>query len=221
MEVDSDMQDKGKCVENLRDSLVELDHDRAIKAAMDAINEGHGMEKIVTEGIGKGLQIMGKKYENSEIFLPELTIAGDIGNEVMELLKKHIKVKEATSQSKKIVFATTKGDIHDLGKRIVGAMLTAAGYEVVDLGVDISESKAIDEAERIGAKFICLSSSMTTTMTTQKDLIRLLEEIGLRDKYKVVVGGGPVSQEWAYQIGADGYAENAFGVVHMLEELGG
>ncbi len=215
------MEVKGKCLDDLRDSLVELDHDKAIKAAMDAINEGHSMEKIVTEGIGKGLQIMGRKYENSEVFLPELTIAGDIGNEVMELLKKHIKVKEVTSRAKKIVLATTKGDIHDLGKRIVGAMLTASGYEVFDIGIDISESKAIDEAERMGAKFIGLSSSMTTTMITQKDIIKLLEEIGLRDKYKVVIGGGPVTQEWANMIGADGYAENAFGVVHLLEELGG
>jgi len=209
---------EGKCLEKLKDSIVELDQDRAINATMEAIKEGYGIEKIVMDGLGKGLQIMGKKYENGEIFLPELTIAGDIGTQVMELLKKHLKAKEAVSGTK-IVLATTKGDIHDLGKKIVGAMLVAAGYEVVDLGVDVSESRIIDEAERSGASLIGLSSSMTTTMIAQKDLIRLLGEIGLRSKYKVVIGGGPVTREWAERIGADGYAENAFTVIPLLEAL--
>ena len=204
-----------------KEAILNLDADRAKAATMQAINEGYGVEAIVTEGLGKGLQIMGGKYESGDIFLPELTIAGDIANELMEILKKNLKVKEVGSPGKKVIIATTKGDIHDLGKRIVGAMLLAAGYEVTDIGVDVSEMKIVDEAQRIGARFICLSSSMTTTMMAQKDVIKLLEEIGAREKFKVIVGGGPVSQEWATKIGADGYRENAFTAINVLKELGG
>ncbi len=211
---------KGRCLEELKEAILNLDSDKSKAAVMQAIKEGYDIQTIVTEGLGKGLQIMGERYESGDIFLPELTVAGDIANELMEIMKKNLKVKEVGS-GKKVILATTKGDIHDLGKRIVGAMLLAAGYEVVDIGVDASEMKVVDEAQKIGADVICLSSSMTTTMLAQQDVIKLLREIGLRNNFKVIVGGGPVSQEWATKIGADGYRENAFGAISIMKELEG
>ena len=147
-------------------------------------------------------------------------MAADIFNEAMKILKPEIEAKKIKQVKKgKIVIGTVKGDIHKIGKDIVAMLLEVDGYEVRNLGENISTSTFIDEAEKIGADFIGLSSLLTSTMPAQKDLIDILREKGIRSKYKVIVGGGPVTSEWADEIGAEGYAETAADAVTLMQKL--
>jgi len=119
----------------------------------------------------------------------------------------------------KVVLATVQGDIHDIGKTLVGTMLSAYGFQVYDLGVDVPITKIVEKAREVGANVVALSALLTTTMVRQRDVIEALEDVGLRDKVKVLVGGAPVTQEWVQQIGADGYSEDAVGAVNLAKKL--
>jgi methylmalonyl-CoA mutase cobalamin-binding domain/chain len=169
-----------------------------------------------------GADIVGKRFEEGEYFLPDLMLAGRALKAAMEILKPLLASAAATDPSlkkAKIVIATVQTDIHDIGKNIVASMLAAAGYEVIDMGVDVPLNSIIDKAEETRADIIALSALLTTSMPYMKDLIDLLQARGLRQKYRVMVGGASVSPEWAESIGADGTGRDAIEAVRLARRL--
>ncbi|MBU4228016.1 corrinoid protein [bacterium] len=161
---------------------------------------------------------LGGKFEKFEIFLPDLMVAADTFMEVMKVLEPLLQ-KDEKKEKVKIVLATVKGDIHEIGKNILAIVLKSNGYEIIDAGRDADPLDIIKAAESNNAYLIGLSALMTTTMPSQKELIDILQDQGKRSKFKILVGGAPVSAEWASQIGADGYAEDAFKAVKLVNEI--
>ena len=206
--------------EDLLRAVVDLDEEKGERAGVrlieEKINPIEGMEK----GLSKGMKIIGEMFNKSEIYLPEMLMAAEVFDSVMKILRPHIsaesldKVRRGT-----VVIGTVKGDIHAIGKNIVAILLETAGFTVHNLGVDVAASAFIEEASKVKADIIGLSSLLTTTMPTQKDVIDILKEIGERDKYAILVGGAPTSQAWADEIGADGYGETAERAVSLAVEL--
>ena len=161
---------------------------------------------------------LGEKFEKFEIFLPDLMVAADTFMEVMKVLEPLLQ-KDEKKEKVKIVLATVKGDIHEIGKNILAIVLKSNGYEIIDAGRDADPLDIIKAAESNNAYLIGLSALMTTTMPSQKELIDIVQDQGKRSKFKILVGGAPVSAEWASQIGADGYAEDAFKAVKLVNEI--
>jgi corrinoid protein of di/trimethylamine methyltransferase len=211
---------KEEILKELREGVLNYDEERVKKAAMRALEEGIDPFLAIKEGLTPAINEIGKKFERMEIFLPQLTIAAkamEAGVAILEpaLDKSHgEKVKLG-----KVVIGTVQGDIHSIGKNIVATMLRAAGFEVIDLGVDVAVDKFLEAAERAKADIIAASALMSFTKVMQRDLVEYLKSVGARDKYKLMVGGGPVNEEWAREIGADGYAEDAIKAVKVAKEL--
>lgn len=205
---------------NLRDAVLNYDAARAIQAAEEAVRVGADPVKAIEEGLAKGMKIIGDRYEAGEAFLTELMIAADAMKQAMAILKPAIskgatKLREALG---KVVIGTVQGDIHDIGKNLVGTMLVVGGFEITDLGVDVSPQIFVDKAKEIRPGILCMSALLTTTMARMPDVIRGLEKAGLRKDVKVMVGGTPVSEAWAKEIGAEGYAAEAVGAVSVARE---
>ena len=174
----------------------------------------------VERGLSSGMKIIGERFERGVVFLPELLIAADTFNAAMTVLKPAIeKQKKVLEASGRVLLATVKGDIHSIGKNIVATVLETDGFNVIDIGVDQQSLNIIEEAKKNDADVIALSVLMTTSMPGQKEVIDILNELGLRERFKVIVGGGPVTEEWAKKIGADGYGETAFQAVKLIGEL--
>ena len=188
---------------------------RALEAGLDPL-------RILNDGLMVGADEVGKRFECGEFFLPELMLAGRALKAAMEVLKPSLAGLTLTSGGQaraRIVIATVQTDIHDIGKNIVASMLTAAGYAVTDLGVDVPLKTIVDKAEELGAQVIAISALLTTSMPYMKDLIGLLTGRGLREKYIVLVGGASVTEAWAHAIGADGTARNAAQAVTLVRSL--
>jgi len=204
----------------MMDGIVNINSEETKNATRKVIEMDLDPLEAIEKGLSAGTKIIGEKFKKLEVFLPELMMATDIFNEAMEILKPQIEAKKLKQIKKgKIIIGTVHGDIHKIGKDIVAMLLEVDGYEVKNLGENIAASTFIDEAEKNGVDFIGLSSLLTSTMPSQKDLIDALVEKGIRDKYKVIVGGGPVTPEWADEIGADGYAETAADAVTLVQKL--
>jgi len=188
---------------------------RALEAGLDPLT-------ILNDGLMVGADEVGKRFECGEFFLPELMLAGRALKAAMEVLKPSLAGVTLTAGGQaraRIVIATVQTDIHDIGKNIVSSMLTAAGYAVTDLGVDVPLKTIVDKSEELGAQVIAISSLLTTSMPYMKDLIGLLTGRGLREKYIVLVGGASVTEAWAHAIGADGTARNAAQAVTLVRSL--
>jgi corrinoid protein of di/trimethylamine methyltransferase len=191
-------------------------------ATRQALEAGIDPLSILNEGLMTGSDEVGKRFESGEYFLPELMLAGRALKAAMEILNPSLvgRIQSADSQGgMRVVIATIQTDIHDIGKNIVASMLTASGYDVTDLGVDVPLKTILDKAEEVGARVIALSALLTTSMPYMKDLVNLLEVRGLRQKYIVVVGGASVTEIWAHDIGSDGTAHNAAQAVTLVRNL--
>lgn len=173
-----------------------------------ALDEGVDPKEILNEGLLSGMSIIGVKFKNNEVYVPEVLIAARAMNAGMTVLEP-ILVEIGNEPIGKAVIGTVKGDLHDIGKNLVAMMLKGAGIEVHDLGADVTKEKFIEKAEEVGANIICMSALLTTTMTYMKEVIDELEEKGLRDKFIVMVGGAPLTNEFASQIGANYYTPDA------------
>ncbi|MEM2842853.1 MAG: corrinoid protein [Candidatus Bathyarchaeia archaeon] len=182
-----------------------------------ALEKGFSPLEVIN-ALSNGMREIGDKFARLELFLTDLMMAGDTMKAALEILLPKIP-KDKTVSKGKIVIGTVKGDIHEIGKNIVSAMLTASGFEVYDLGKDVSASKFLEEAEKFKANIIGASALMTTTIPALKDLIEYVKAKGLRNKYKIIVGGGAVTKEYAEEIGADAYAENAVEAVKTIKNL--
>ena len=206
-----------KLLNEISDAIINLDKEKALLLAHQAIEENMDLLEVVEKGFGEGIRKIGDLWDEGEIFLPELMLGGNIMQEAMKILMPHFKEQSQKLSLGTVVIATIEGDIHSIGKTIVATMLSANGFDVHDLGADVPAEKIVDEALKHDANFIGISALLTTTMTGQKKVIDILNEKNIRDKFKVILGGAPVSKNWVEECGADGYADNAVSAVELFK----
>jgi len=199
-------------------AIIEADEDRVRVVVEQALAENIETADLLEHGFVPGISEIGEKFENEEIFLPELIMSSDVMKLAADLCNKHVSVAQAASKGV-IVLGTVMGDVHDIGKSIVESFLSASGFTVHDLGRDVSSEAFIEKAIEENADVIATSALLTTTIRAQADLERILAEKSLKGKIKTIIGGAPTNQVWADKIGADGYAEDAPGAVRLLNEL--
>ena len=201
-------------------SLVDGDPDLAVSLTRQALQAGLEPMAIIEAGLVPGMNIVGEKFSKGEYFLPHLIISAGGMQQAMELLEPELR---ARSQKMKVagtvVIGTVHGDIHEIGKSLVGTMLSAAGFQVYDLGVDVPAEDFVAKVKETGAQLVGLSALLTTTMVVQKEIIEAFSSAGMREQIKVMVGGAPVTRSWAVEIGADGYAEDAIEAVQLAVKL--
>lgn len=183
-----------------------------------AIQAGITPGTIIAEGLTAGMNVVGEKYEAKEYFIPDMLASAEATGIAMEMLEPHL-AKSGVSSKGKVIMATVKGDLHDIGKNIVSLLLKGAGYEVIDLGNDIPPERIVEVVGQENPDFLGLSALLTTTMRMMGETIDSLGQAGLRHKVKVLVGGAAVSQDFADEIGADGYGSDGFHAVRLVEEL--
>ena len=198
--------------EKAKEVILALKKEEAANLAKKALSElgGTDLVRLIEDGFSKGISIMGEKFGAGEVFLPELVAASDAIKEALAILEPKLKQSGIKRESMgKVLLATVEGDLHDIGKSIVASLLVARGFDVTDLGIDVPSGEIIRIAGEIEADIIGLSALLTTTLMEQQKIIDLLEEEGVREKHKVIIGGAAASKEWAEQIGADGFGADA------------
>jgi len=203
----------------ISDAIVNLDKEKAIELAKRAITEKLNLLEVIEKGFGDGIRRIGDLWEEGEFFLPELMLGGNIMQESMDILLPSLKESGASASLGVVVIATIEGDIHSIGKTIVGTMLSANGFDVYDLGADVPAEKIIETAVEKNADVIGVSALLTTTMFGQKKIIDILEDKGIRNKFKVIIGGAPVTKDWTEECKADGFAGSAVGAVKLVKNL--
>jgi methylmalonyl-CoA mutase cobalamin-binding domain/chain len=188
----------------------------AIAPLVDAcLKEGLSPEEVIEKGISKGLEIVGKKFEEGDFFLADLIMAGEVVKEVMPLLEAKMN-RSGAGRKGKVILATVAGDIHEIGKNIVGMILSANGFEVIDLGVDVPAQKIMSTAKTSGARLIGLSALLTTMVGSIKDVVESAAAAGMRDQVKIVIGGACTSQNLCAEMGADAYGETAIDALRLF-----
>ena len=201
-------------------AVIDGDDDEAAALAQQALDQGVAPLDAINKGYTAGMDVVGELFSTGEYFLPDLILGGEAMKAALGVLEPAL---QAAGQERhvlgKVVLGTVKGDIHEIGKSLVGSMLAANGFEVFDLGIDIDAEEFVVKAREYGADIVALSALLTTTMLQQRDVIEHLAEAGLREQVKVMVGGSPVTQGWADQIGADGFAEDAATAVGVAKAL--
>jgi len=207
-------------LERLKNAVVNLDIDEAKRVAEAALEAGVKPLDAIEKGLAKGIRVVGDRFEKGEAFLAELVVAAEAMKVAMSVFEPAIRRGRYQKAIKgKVVIGTVEGDIHDIGKNIVGAILSVFGFEVYDLGVNVPSEKFVEKVGEIKADIVGMSALLTTTMPKMKEIVEALEKANLRDKVKVIVGGAPVSEEWAEEIGADAYAADAMEAVKVAEKL--
>ena len=206
-------------IEEIVDATVKWEEERCVELARNAIDQGLDPLKVIQEGYSRGMQIVGDKFSTLEYCLPEVMLAADAMNAAVEVLKPYLMKTHESDSEGTIVIGVIQGDIHDLGKNIVKIMLRAAGFTVHDLGNDVPVRRFVEKAEEVGADIIAASAILTTTMTYMPDISAILKELDLRDNYMLMFGGAPVIADWAIEIGADGYGEDAVEAVAVAKRL--
>lgn len=201
-------------------SITDGEAEKAAELAKQSIALGIDPLDAINKGFVAGVNYVGDQFSCGNMFLPELVMAGEAMKAAVAILEPEMK-KHGTERKMlgKVVLCTVEGDIHEIGKTLVGTMLSATGFQVFDLGVDVPVMKVVEKAREVGADIVAMSALLTTTMVHQRDVIEALEDIGLRSKVKVMVGGAPVTQDWVKQIGADGYSEDAIGAARVAKQL--
>ncbi len=202
----------------LKTALETFNVQEAKRLAQQVVEQDISPLEAIESGLVPGMRVVGNKFSSGEYFLPELMLGAKVFKEAVSILEQKISRGEMPVKGT-IVLGTVKNDIHDIGKNLVGTMLSTAGIRVVDIGVDCSADKFIDKALEEDAKVIGASALLTLTLEKQKDLIEVLHKRGLRDRFKIAVGGAAVDDTWAKEIGADGYAENAQEAVTVISAL--
>jgi corrinoid protein of di/trimethylamine methyltransferase len=209
---------------NLLEQIVEAtvagNADECAALAQQVLDQGMDPYQAIQEGYTKGMVIVGDKFARLEYFLPDLMLSASAVKAAMEVLQPSLMERPDRGSEGTVVLGTIQGDIHDLGKNIVKVMLQAAGFTVHDLGYDVTVRQFVDKAEEVGADIIAASAMLVTTALYMPDIASMLSELGLRDKYKIMLGGTPVTDEWAKEeAGADGYGEDAVEAVEVAERL--
>lgn len=210
---------KEDLLKKLADAVVDMDEDLTVTTAHESLAEGIDAYEAIDGGLSRGMERAGQLFEEEEYFIPELLMCSDAMYAGLDVLKPHLKT--AGEKKGTVVIGVIEGDTHDIGKNMVRIMLETGGFEVHDLGRDVSPRAFVDKAKEVNATIIGLSTLMTTTMEGMGQVVRLLQEENIRDRHKVMVGGGPISPGFARKIGADGYAVNAAEAVKVARELAG
>jgi len=205
-------------LQQISESLQKGEDAKVAELTQQAIDGGLSATEILNDGLLAGMDVVGQRFGANEIFLPEVLLSARAMNAGMDLIKPLLVADDVPSLGK-VVIGTIKGDLHDIGKNLVGIMLRGAGYEVIDLGADVAADKFVDTAEAEGAQVIGLSALLTTTMSGMKDVVEMVKAKGLEGKVKVIVGGAPLSQAFADDIGADGYGYDASNAVDIVKDL--
>jgi corrinoid protein of di/trimethylamine methyltransferase len=205
-------------IKSIREALRNYEKEKCKELSKKALDSGIDPLEVVAS-LRKDLEEMGKKFSEGELFLIDLMGAADAMNGALEVLRPALEKKGEGEKKGKVVMATVEGDIHDIGKSIVGSMMLSAGFDVVDLGRDVPNERIIKTIKKEKPVLVGVSAMLTTTKEKQKELIELLKKEGLRDKVKVMVGGAPVTEEWKNKIGADGYGEDAIDAVNVAKKL--
>ncbi len=187
------------------------------KLTEEALAEGVEPGSVLTDGLIKGMSVVGERFKNNEFYVPEVLIAARAMHAGMDILKPAL-AESGVQPIGRVMLGTVKGDLHDIGKNLVAMMMEGAGFEVVDLGIDVSPEQFVESAKD-GGGVIAMSALLTTTMTAMKTTVEALEEAGVRDDVKILIGGAPVTQNYADEIGADGYARDAASAADKAKEL--
>lgn len=207
-------------LEKISKSVMDGDIDTVKLLVKESLKNGANPLELVDKGLAKGIRTVGERYGKGEIFLTELLMGAEAMKVGMAIINPEIKKqKKELKKVGSIIIGTVAGDIHDLGKNIVAALFSAHGFDVVDLGVDVPDQKFIDGVKEMKPDILGLSALMTSTIPKQRELVNLLKSSGLRDKVKVMIGGAAVNEDYARDIGADGYAENANDAVVKAKTL--
>jgi len=199
-------------------AIVDFNSDACIEAVNQCLDSGISAWEVVSEGLSIGMKEVGQFFENGEYFLAELVMAGDVMKDVMKVLEDKFD-KCTKGQKGKVILATIKGDVHDLGKNIVGMMLSASGFDVIDLGTDVDAETIVDSVKKTGARGIGLTMLLTTAVGSMKEVTDALIEAGLRDKVKIAIGGASTSEKLAKDLGFDAYGDSAAKAVDIFEKL--
>ena len=205
-------------LEQIASALQQGDDQQVGRLAAEALAAGLPAGEVLQKGLVAGMNVVGEQFRQREIFLPDVLLSARAMYAGLDVLKPHL-ASEGVASRGKVVIGTVKGDLHDIGKNLVGIMLKGAGFEVIDLGHDVAPEAFVDAAVREGAPLIGMSALLTTTMTRMRDVVALLRERGLAGRVRTVVGGAPVSEEFAREIGADGYACDAATAVDRVVAL--
>ncbi len=206
--------------QKMAQSIIDGDLETAIMLANEAITAGLDPLDAINKGFVVGVNQVGVQFSSGNAFLPELVMAGEAMKAAVNALEPEMQKRGSQrTMLGKVVLATVEGDIHEIGKSLVGTMLSASGFEVYDLGVDVPAAKIIAKVKEMQADLVGLSALLTTTMVKQKEVIDDLDKQGLRKQVKVMVGGAPVTRDWVQKIEADGYSEDAIGAVSVAKQL--
>ena len=206
---------------NLARAVIDGEPEDAEKWANEALTQGLDPLECINQGLTKGIQEVGELFAAGEFFLPELVIGGEAMKAGLAVLEPALVDQEGREVLGIVVLGTVQGDLHEIGKTLVGTMLTANGFQVIDIGIDCSVESFIAAIKEHNANLVGASALLTTTMSAQKALVEGIEQAGLRGRVKVMVGGAPTTQSWADEIGADGYAEDAISAVSIAKKLVG
>ena len=212
---------KEELLEKLSECVVEMEDEEVVDVANEYVEAGYPALDGIMEGLVDGMNKASDLYDEEEYFVTDLLLCSDAMYSGIDILKPHLPVEENKGEKLKIVIGVVEGDTHDIGKNLVKIMLDTAGFEMYDLGRDVPLDNFVDKAIEVGASFICMSTLMTTTMDGMRIVIEKLKEKGIRNNVKVMVGGSPISQKYANEIGADGYSANAVGAVKLAKRLAG
>jgi len=208
-------------LDELANAVQAFDSDKVMEATKKALASSIDPAIIIEQGLAKGLRIVGKKFEDGELFLMHLVAAAEPAQKaIKELVEPEIKKRgEERKAPGKVVLGTVAGDIHDIGKNIVGAMLIAAGFDVHDIGKDVPTEQFVNKAKEVKADIIGASALLSTSLPMQHEIVKACEAEGIRNKLKLIFGGAPVTEEWVREIGGDGYGENAAEAVKVAKRL--
>lgn len=212
----SELQDK--LFQDLAESIVDLDEDKTRATAEQVVAAGIDAFEAIDKGLTPGMEKVSKLFDEQEYFVPELLVAADAMYGGLEVLRPHL-TDENHGTPAKVVIGVVEGDTHDIGKNLVRIILETKGYDVYDLGRDVPPRTFVEKAKELGADVIALSTLMTTTMAGMGEVVELLKAEGIRERFKVIVGGAPLSQGFANKIGADGYSANAKSAAELIKRL--
>ena len=210
---------KEELLAKLSECVVEMEEDEIVEVANEYIEAGYDALEGIMDGLIDGMEKVSELFEEEEYFVTDVLLCSDAMYAGIEVLKPHLTEDDKSGPAKKVVIGVIEGDTHDIGKNLVKILLDTAGFEIYDLGRDVPLEAFVDKAVEVEADIIALSTLMTTTMIGMKKVIEMLEERGVRDKVKVMIGGSPVSPRFAKEIGADGYSTNAVEAVKLARKL--